>query len=219
MGFGNVDYCTQGNTEGLVLLNFNQVCPDDGWVVHFWWKKFLDDKEFYDELKERWKTYRQNQFSDQRLTTIIDSLNTLLNPAQVRNFQKWPVLGEYVWPNYYVGQSHAEEVKYLKDWLLMRVKYLDKVWEIKDSSIVDSEGLISKIYPNPADDLLILYGNINSKVPEITFYNSVGQSFILESKIIGDKEIHIDFSTLLPGHYLAKVTLDDQTQTIKVIKN
>lgn len=219
LGFGNVDYCTQGNTEGLVLLNFNQVCPDDGWVVHFWWKKFLEDKAFYDELKERWKMYRKNQFSDQRLTTVIDSLNNLLAQAQVRNFQKWPVLGEYIWPNYYVGQSHAEEVKYLKDWLLKRVKYLDKVWEIQDSSIIGKETLLSKVYPNPADDLLILTVNLKSRVPDIIFYNTVGQSFTLKSKIIGETEMHIDFSNLLPGLYIGKIALDDQIQTFKVVKN
>lgn len=219
LGFGNVDYCTQGNPEGLVVLNFNMVCPDDGWVVHFWWKKFLDDKAFYDELKERWKLYRENQFSDQRLTTIIDSLNTLLAPAQARNFVKWPVLGEYVWPNYFVGKTHAEEVKYLKDWLLKRVAYLDKVWGNEDVSSSTNTMLVTKVYPNPADELLVLSMDLKSKVPEIIFYNNVGQSFAVESKTIGDSEVHIDFSNLVSGLYYAKITLHDKSQTIEVIKH
>ena len=93
LGFGNVDYCTQGNPEGLVILNFNDVCSDDYWVIHFWWKKFLEDEAFYSQLKMRWKTLRQKEFSENRVNHLIYSISVLLNKAQVRNFKKWTVLG------------------------------------------------------------------------------------------------------------------------------
>jgi hypothetical protein len=219
LGLGNVDYCTQGNTEGLVITNFNLVCPNDGWVVHFWWKKFLDDKEFYSELKERWKSHRQNQFSDQRITTLVDSLSNLVGQAQVRNFQRWPILGQYIWPNYYVGQTYDEEVKYLKDWLIKRVKFLDKEWELKDSSITETGNLISNIYPNPVNDVLVFSVKLNSKTPKFTFYNATGQLINLDSKIISESEIHVDFSKIPPGIYVGKLNFNDEIQAFKVIKN
>ena len=136
LGFGNVDYCTQGNPEGLVILNFNEVCSGDGWVIHFWWKKFLQDEIFYNDLKHRWKNLRNNQLSNDRINFVIDSLSNMLGQAQVRNFQQWPVLGQYVWPNYYIGNTYTEEVSYLKNWVKNRLIYLDKLWEIKDSNKV-----------------------------------------------------------------------------------
>ncbi len=41
------------------------------------------------------------------------------------NFTKWPVLGTYVWPNNFIGNSHDEEVSYLKDWTSERLTWLD----------------------------------------------------------------------------------------------
>ena len=79
----------------------------------------------------RWKTLRQKEFSENRVNHLIDSISVLLNKAQVRNFQKWPVLGQYVWPNYYIGNTYSEEVNHLKSWIDSRFAYLDKVWEIK----------------------------------------------------------------------------------------
>jgi len=163
LGFGNVDYCTQGNPEGLVLLNFNEVCPGDGWVIHFWWKKFLQDETFYNDLKQRWKYLRANQFSNDRINFVIDSLSNMLGQAQVRNFQQWPVLGQYVWPNYFIGNTYAEEVSYLKNWVKNRLIYLDKVWEIKDSNVTEQENLPISIMPNPGNEIIQL--KFTSSVP------------------------------------------------------
>jgi hypothetical protein len=49
----------------------------------------------------------------------------LLDEAQKRNFQKWPILGEHVASNYYVGESYREEIDWLKKWIESRVKWID----------------------------------------------------------------------------------------------
>ena len=39
--------------------------------------------------------------------------------AAENNFDKWHLLGKKeVWPNYYIGNTHEEEVDYLEIWLL-----------------------------------------------------------------------------------------------------
>ena len=53
----------------------------------------------------------------------------LLEAAAARNFERWPVLGEYVWPNDFGAverTSYAEEVDYLKTWLLARAAWIDQ---------------------------------------------------------------------------------------------
>ena len=41
------------------------------------------------------------------------------------NFEKWPVLGQYVWPNNFVGNSYEEEKNYLIEWIEDRLNWLD----------------------------------------------------------------------------------------------
>ncbi|HUR45163.1 MAG TPA: FN3 associated domain-containing protein, partial [Candidatus Saccharimonadales bacterium] len=48
-----------------------------------------------------------------------------LNEAQERNFRRWPIMGRSIHPNYYVGQSYADEVKWMKNWIRMRITWID----------------------------------------------------------------------------------------------
>ena len=48
-----------------------------------------------------------------------------LDDAQQRNFQQWPTLGTYVWPNYYVGNTYQDELNFFKTWIGDRLVWLD----------------------------------------------------------------------------------------------
>jgi len=48
-----------------------------------------------------------------------------LGSAQQRNFQKWNILGTYVWPNYFIGNSYADEIQILKTWISGRLNWMD----------------------------------------------------------------------------------------------
>jgi len=48
-----------------------------------------------------------------------------LNDAQQRNFQQWPTLGTYVWPNYYVGSTYQDELNFFKTWIGDRLVWID----------------------------------------------------------------------------------------------
>lgn len=219
LGFGNVDYCTQGNPEGLVILNFNEVCSGDGWVIHFWWKKFLQDEFFYNDLKHRWKNLRNNQLSNDRVNFVIDSLSNMLGQAQVRNFQQWPVLGQYVWPNYYIGNTYAEEVSYLKNWVKNRLIYLDKVWEIKDSNVTEQENLPISIMPNPGNEIIQL--KFTSLVPtglQMKVVNSSGQLMYVPYMEKDQNLLELDIKSLATGVYFIQLTEDKQKRNIKFVK-
>ena len=42
-----------------------------------------------------------------------------------RNFAIWPILGSYVWPNSFIGNTYLEEVNYLKNYISARHNFLE----------------------------------------------------------------------------------------------
>ncbi|MGB4958632.1 MAG: CotH kinase family protein, partial [Saprospiraceae bacterium] len=219
LGFGNVDYCTQGSADGLVINTFNTVCPGDGWVIHFWWKKFLEDEALYNELKLRWKSLRADQFSDSRINFMVDSISTLLGQAQARNFQRWLVLGIYVWPNYFVGSSYASEVTWLRSWLKNRLTYLDKVWQLTNSNTEEGEELIFSVFPNPSSKSVVL--NSNKELPsDLTFsiYDHSGKSYYAPHQKIDHQSFSIDISQLPSGLLILNTQINEKQYSIKILK-
>ena len=49
----------------------------------------------------------------------------MLQQAQLNNFQRWPILETYVWPNYRIPGSFSGEIDYLDSWLSARIAWMD----------------------------------------------------------------------------------------------
>jgi len=65
--------------------------------------------------------------SDRNINKIIDSYAKELSEAQIRNFDKWIILGKCVWPNPKpYPETYEEEIKRLKHWLNYRCKWIDE---------------------------------------------------------------------------------------------
>lgn len=124
IAFGIGDYCDAGPYKGWAF-DFNDQCPWDAWVIPFWWKRLMTDPRFKDKIAARWQFLRQNQWTNAKMLGKIDSMKVLLKDAQVRNFQRWPVMGQYIWPNYFIGQTYNSEVNYLRTWLIDRLGWMD----------------------------------------------------------------------------------------------
>ncbi|MGB4840173.1 MAG: CotH kinase family protein [Saprospiraceae bacterium] len=219
LGFGNVDYCTKGDPEGLVLYNFNQVCLNDNWVVHFWWKRFLEDATFYSSLKQRWNTLRKNQLSDNRVNFMVDSISTMLNGAQTRNFNKWPVLGIYVWPNYYVGASYTQEVSWLSKWLKDRLAYLDRIWSIASGGSDPEKKNEIFAHPNPVKNTLFI--TLPELVPDnsdIFLTNIAGRPVQISTFTRVGRNIEMDLSQVVPGFYILFVRDGKEMIPFKIVK-
>ena len=119
LAFGNADYCDGGITSGWEV---NGGC---GGSNPFWFERLLDDTMYQNKLKCRWEYLRDRSFHQDSLFNFIDSMALYLNDAQQRNFQKWPTLGTYVWPNYYVGNTYQDELNFFKTWIGDRLVWLD----------------------------------------------------------------------------------------------
>lgn len=155
LGFGNVNYCTQGDPYGLVI-DFNSLCPTDGWLIPFWWQKLWSDQAFRVALSERWKSLREDKFSTQSVLAYVDSVAGVMNKeAQQRNFQRWKVLGQYVWPNYkYDLFTYDAEISWLKNWITQRMIYLDAELNFSITGVneVPAGNIVVHAFPNPFDN-------------------------------------------------------------------
>ena len=126
LAFGNADYCSGGATN-VWAYKFNERCSNDIWLVPFWWDRLLQDPAFVARLQDRWNSLRGSSFSDTAISEQLNGYVQSLEDAAVldSNFQKWPVLGTYIWPNNFVGSSYSDEVDYLQTWLADRLSWLD----------------------------------------------------------------------------------------------
>ena len=119
LAFGNANYCDGGITSGWEV---NTGCGDNN---PFWFERLLDDTTYQNKLKCRWEYLRERSFHQDSIFTFIDSTELYLNDAQQRNFQKWPILGNYVWPNFYVGNTYQDELQFFKTWIGGRLIWID----------------------------------------------------------------------------------------------
>lgn len=124
LSFGNADYCDAFLTSGW-QYNFGQVCTGYVPEVPFWWGKLMTDTRFRNEIGCRWDDLRTGPLNTDSVHNWIDSVAAVLNESQARNFQRWPILGQYVNWNYFVGNTYQEEIDYMKQWIADRLTWLD----------------------------------------------------------------------------------------------
>lgn len=87
----------------------------------------MESNHFKEKLKEKWQLFRSTTLNDIAIESQINSYVEYLNSNKVisQNFDKWPILGQYVWPNYFVGATHDSEIDFLKGWISQRLNWMD----------------------------------------------------------------------------------------------
>lgn len=123
---GNVNYCGADKTD-VWAYTFNERCGNHDQQVPFWWYRFMEDPNFVNKLKNRWQNLRNDEFTEANLHKMIDDHAILLKDtgAAERNFETWDILGAYVYPNAFIGNTYNEEVEFLKEWVSNRLTWLD----------------------------------------------------------------------------------------------
>ena len=229
LAFGNADYC-DGSRIGGWAWDFNNVCNGDYWLIPFWWKRLLLDPAYMIQFKDRWTELRGGILSNQTIMHYIDSVVVELDEAQKRNFVRWPVLNQYVWPNNYVGGSYANEVQYLKNWIRDRLNWMDS--NIASMQIVtgDMPSLTEvpqiTLYPNPnSGSFYLRFHDGFSQESHLSIHNQLGK-IIYDNKlnineINGDNLSNFELSDLLThGIYYLRITNSDgRTYAEKMIVN
>lgn len=96
-------------------------------LVPFYWYKLLADSTWTNELKERWKSYRESNYSTERIFAKIDSIAKYLQAdgAVDRNYKAWKAMGTGGWGPIYRVDDYAQEIAYLKTWIIKRLRFMD----------------------------------------------------------------------------------------------
>jgi hypothetical protein len=175
------------------------------------------DKAFLEEMKTRWFDLRNDTLSTQRILHVIDSFENLLQEPATRNFQRWQVLGTYVWPNAFIGNSYQAEVGYLRNWVNNRLTWLDQAMgNIVNPSYSLDEYFKPKANPNPFSDFVKFKYYVRSS-EQVRF-----EICNLQGQIVGrfadthhaDGENYFTWQPDLPaGIYIYRVWIDDEKVT------
>jgi len=203
LAFGNVDYCEGFDFTGW-MYKFNDICPWDTYKIPFYWDKLLSDNFFKASIRSRWEALRADKFSNENLLFKIDSLAGHLEESQARNFEQWPVLNEYVWPNPSIYGSYDEEVESMKVWLLNRVAWMDvQVKQLVNTSSIKPSNYT--LYPNPTSAAINFNKPVNQTgVLQIQILDVLGRK-VIEQLVIAEQfsmsVTGIDVSVLPSGTF------------------
>ncbi len=214
LGFGNANYC-EGHSKTGYAYEFNEVCPWDWWLVPFWWERLMLDISFKRRLSWRWFELRETVFSDTEIVATIDSLTQVIgSDAITRNFQRWDVIGTYVWPNFYVGDSYDAEVDWLKKWIDDRMSWLDNdlrqyVTDVEN----DRPDMKVIVAPNPLRGALKLrFETLRPFTADVMIIDAVGKVISRQKLMVESGSSDIQLSELnSPGIYHLKVTVNGLT--------
>ena len=110
---------------GAGNINYGDGFMTTGWWVRSgpWFSRLFEDPAFASRARQMW-----NEIRDAQLAEMMQSIRaraSTLQQAQLNNFQRWPTLENYVWPNFRVTGSYEGELEYLESWLTARIAWMD----------------------------------------------------------------------------------------------
>jgi len=202
ISYGNADYC-QGQRYDLWAYKFNEICPRDGLQVPVFWERMVSDPRFIGELRNIYFELRKpgGVLDHNQIVKEIDGLKSNLGEAATRNFQKWPIIGTYVWPSPQpVPSTWDLEIVELKNWIYNRLTWMDS--NFPEEFVLTSNELVSNslqvtAFPNPFVDKMQV--KIQSKVQQkadLTFSDVTGKLVLAKKVELNEGDNFIDFENV-----------------------
>lgn len=203
LAYGNVNYCNSQNLEGWAY-NDSGACGN----TPLWWPRLLQDTFFQNAVQCRFQELRRQVLSTDHILHYIDSTALKFASVQSRNYERWPILGIYIWPNNFIGQTYQEEIGYLEEWISGRLAWMDEnlpgqCLSTATSDVVEDE---LSITPNPANHKIRIHSQLpNQSDGKIQITDMTGAIF-LTVEVRGTNEI--DVSSLSAGTYILTIQSD-----------
>jgi hypothetical protein len=104
-----------------------------------WFRRLFEDPDFGQKYVDRWTELRATAFSPSNVLGRVDAIAALLQESQARNFERWPILGSAINPNWFAGDTYAEEVNWMKDWIVKRLAWIDRQF-LQPPTVTSAEG-------------------------------------------------------------------------------
>jgi hypothetical protein len=208
---------TDGSGWAYLVNNCNNWPAPPGWQV-----RLLEDPYFENRLYTRYSDLRKTILSDDYLNHYIDSIASLVNEAQQRHYQRWPILGI----NVGAPETDAEPgtftgvITKFNTWVTDRLFWLDQNMPgiYIETSVSDllSDKNVYRLFPNPAKDNIYFESENSFRTVEI--YNSTG-TLIKTIQANNTYSININIQDMSPGLYMARILFDSKTQlSVRFIK-
>lgn len=186
LSLGNANYFDAFLTSGW---QSDQLTDD--MAPPFWWSRLKEDPIYYDQMVSSWERYRNSILSLDRVNGMIDSLTALLSSASIHNFDTYPIMGEFVWPNYYIAESYGGEIDYLKTWIKDRMLWIDNEFGLT----IDPETAIGTKQNND-DNSIVLYPNPVLNNFSIQLNEGICGSLFIEIFDGLGRKLHQEYRTL-----------------------
>ncbi len=218
LGFGNSNYHRGAAPDGFQIDYMSDSAAfrkNEPFLGPFWWKKIFDDPPFRARMRQRWASLRAGEFATGRITGLIDSLVAVLGEAAPRNFTRWAVLGQYIWPNPYVGRTYADEIRYMTDWIVARLAWMDRALSAtgaEGNEVVEVPGVASlgANYPNPFNPgTTIPFTLRHAARVRIAVFDALGRevSCVMDAELQpGEHAVVFDASGRASGMYVCRMT-------------
>ena len=204
LGFGNFDFACSPTPQGW-SYEFQGTCD---YSQPFWVKRLTNIPDVSNRISCRWNQLRKGPLHTDSLMQLIDDRLADMGDAPSRNFNRWNVLNNYIWPNFYVGETYQDEITYLKLWLNDRLNWMDEnmIGECTISNVEVPSTVYSPIglFPNPAREYLYVdidYANLSNI--HLKIYNPLGE-LVLEDDFQSNVQ-RLDISKLPSGLYTVNV--------------
>ena len=143
----------------------------------------LQDSTFSNELRCTYENYRQNILDTTYIFAYIDSIRNLVQHAQARHFQEWPIL-EIGGQSPEIGDmatTYNAELDTLKKWIAIRLQWLDAnipglcVPNTSGVTVANSPGVLH-YFPNPGNGTFHFEGLINGEISsQMIVYDIAGK--------------------------------------------
>lgn len=177
-----------------------------------WYIRLFQDSTFFNELRSTYEGYRETILDTDRIFAYIDSVRNLVQFAQARHFQKWPILG-MSGPAPEIGPfatTYNGELDTLKAWINLRLQWLDaNIPGLCPNVFIDDnrQDMFSTLsyYPNPGNGDFHFEGNINSSDPmQMIVFDLAGR--MIDRLLIPAGNLHFDYKLKRRGVYLFTIT-------------
>jgi hypothetical protein len=123
------------------------------------------------------------------------------------------VLGNYVWPNAFVGDSYQAEIDFLKDWIVQRLSWMDEnmIGNCPVSTTSEIQDLSIKVFPNPFHETLFF--QFDRAIPgdsQLRLFNVTGQLLFEKSIPKGSSSFTLADLNMPEGLYIYQLTSESQ---------
>ena len=227
----NINECEVNATDGSGwTFLISSVCKSypvpPGWMV-----KLLQDTNFTNQLHTRYSFLRKTILSEESLYQYIDSIHTLVNEAQVRHYQRWPILGTNVGTPEVDAQptTFDGEIAKFKNWISTRLAWLDANMPGRDiqgtgvhgTGTLPEESVLMQNYPNPFNPSTnISYLLKSTGKVRLSVYDILGREVAVlanEIQTAGAHEVTFSANGLSSGVYFYRINAGTFTQSKQMI--